>query len=410
MQCRLPAAGRTRAVLIAAPDTDAELKRRLELVHEVRDFATRELALPDNQSYRSYSALGRPYVVWNVVAAPEFSIAPLRWCFPISGCVAYRGYFREDNARRFAARLAQRGNDTLVAGVSAYSTLGRFADPLLDTMLRYGDLELVGTIFHELAHQLVYVKNDSEFNEAFAMSVERAGVARWLAAHNRHGELAGYQQRQEQQAQIVRLLGAGRAQLAELYGQAQLPPRSPAAQQSIAALRARKQAVIASTTAAVRDYELQQNLRSGYGAWLDTGLNNAHLASVATYFDCVAGFEQLLAEQGGDFRAYYAAVRALAHGPAASRRAWCTRLPPWPQFTCTSTRRTSGTGCFGMTTSSTPLVWRALISSARTFSGRVKRRRNAPSARSSRSKPWWSSRRSIWRSPRIVSRPSSAVT
>jgi predicted aminopeptidase len=316
------------ARLIAAPDTDAELKRRLELVHEVRDFATRELALPDNQSYRSYSALGRPYVVWNVVAAPEFSIAPLRWCFPISGCVAYRGYFREANARRFAARLAQRGNDTLVAGVSAYSTLGRFADPLLDTMLRYGDLELVGTIFHELAHQLVYVKDDSEFNEAFAMSVERAGVARWLVAHNRQAELAGYQQRQEQQAQIVRLLGAGRAQLAQLYGQAQLSAQSPGSQQSITGLRARKQALIASTTAAVRDYELQQKLRSGYGAWLDTGLNNAHLASVATYFDCVPGFERLLTEQGGDFRAYYAAVRALAHGPAAGRRAWCTRLPP----------------------------------------------------------------------------------
>ena len=316
------------ARLIAAPDTDAELKRRLELVLEARDFATRVLALPDNRSYRSYSALGRPYVVWNVVAAPEFSIAPLRWCFLITGCIAYRGYFREDSARRFAARLALRGNDTLVAGVSAYSTLGRFADPLIDSMLRYGDLELIGTVFHELAHQLVYVKNDSEFNEAFAMSVERAGVARWLAAHDRHGELAAYQQRQEQQAQIVRLLGAGRAQLAELYAQALLPRQSPGWQQSIAGLRARKQALIASTSAAVRNYEQQQNLRSGYHAWLDAGLNNAHLASVATYFDCVPGFERLLTEQGGDLKAYYAAVRALAHGPAASRRAWCARLPP----------------------------------------------------------------------------------
>ena len=125
----------------------------------------------------------------------------------------------------------------------------------------------------------------------------------------------------------MRLLGAGRAQLADLYAQARLSPQSPDSQQSIARLRARKQELIASTTAAVRDYELQQNLRSGYGTWLDAGLNNAHLASVGTYFDCVPGFEQLLSDQGGDFKAYYAAVRTLAHGPAASRRAWCTRLP-----------------------------------------------------------------------------------
>jgi predicted aminopeptidase len=305
------------ARVIAAPDTDAALKRRLELVREARDFATRELALPENQSYRSYSALGRPYVVWNVVAAPEFRVVPLHWCFPITGCVAYRGYFRELNARRFAARLAARGNDTLVAGVSAYSTLGKFADPVLDTMLHYGDLELVGTIFHELAHQLIYVKNDTEFNEAFAMSVERAGVGRWLAAHDRRGELAAYQQRQEQQAQVVRLLGAGRSQLAALYSQPM----------DAAQMRVRKQELLAATTAAVRAYTQAQGVRSGYDAWLEAGLNNAHLASVATYFDCVPGFERLLALQGGELSAYYARVRVLARGPAESRRALCERPP-----------------------------------------------------------------------------------
>lgn len=304
--------------LLAAPTTDAALKRRLELVREARDFATRELLLPDNQSYRSYSALGRPYVVWNVVAAPEFAIEPLHWCFPITGCIAYRGYFREANARRFAADLAARGNDTLVAGVSAYSTLGRFADPVLDTMLRYGDLELVGTIFHELAHQLVYIKNDTEFNESFAMSVEAAGVARWLAAHDRSDELAAYQQRQQQQAQIVALLSAGRAQLAALYAQ----------RLDAGPMRERKQQQLAATSAAVRAYTQSQGVRSGYDAWLDAGLNNAHLASVATYYDCVPGFERLLAQHGGELGAYYAAVRALARGPVADRRALCARRPP----------------------------------------------------------------------------------
>ncbi len=303
--------------LIAAPDTDAALKRRLELVHEAREFATRELALPDNQSYRSYSALGRPYVVWNVVAAPQFSITPLHWCFPITGCIAYRGYFREADAQRYAERLRQRGNDTLVAGVSAYSTLGRFADPVLDTMLRYGDLELVGTIFHELAHQLVYVKNDTEFNESFAMSVERAGVERWLAAHDRRNELGDYQLRQQQQAQIVNLLAAGRVRLAALY-------REPLAPEP---MLLRKQQLLTATTQSVRDYTSAQGLRSGYDAWLDAGLNNAHLASVATYYDCVPGFEQLLARHGGDFTAYYTAVRALARGPVAGRRALCARQP-----------------------------------------------------------------------------------
>jgi predicted aminopeptidase len=141
--------------------------------------------LPDNRSYRSYADLGRPYVVWNVVAAPEFSIEPLRWCFPFTGCLSYRGYFKESNARAFAAALAARGNDTLVAGVSAYSTLGHFADPVLNTMMRYGDLDLVATLFHELAHQLIYVKGDSEFNESFAVTIEQEGLRRWLAARGR---------------------------------------------------------------------------------------------------------------------------------------------------------------------------------------------------------------------------------
>ena len=197
--------------LIASDSTDATLKARLELVRAARDFASRELALPDNGSYRSYAALHRPYVVWNVVAAPEFSVQPKTWWFPITGRVAYRGYFKEENARQFALGLEAEGYDTLVGGVSAYSTLGRFSDPVLDTMMPYGDLQLVGTIFHELAHQLVYVKSDSEFNEAFAVSVEQAGLARWLEARGQAGQLGDYRTRQEQQAQIVSRFAAGRS-------------------------------------------------------------------------------------------------------------------------------------------------------------------------------------------------------
>lgn len=305
------------ARLIASEATAPPLKARLELVRDARDFASRELRLPENRSYRSYSALGRPYVVWNVVAAPEFSVAPKRWWFPITGSIAYRGYFREVRAQRFAAGLAAQGYDTLVAGVTAYSTLGRFADPLLDTMLRYGDLQLVGTIFHELAHQLIYIKGDSEFNEGFAMSVEREGVARWLAARGRSAELQTYRNRQQQQAQVIKRLTAGRVQLAALYREL-LP---------VPLRRQRKQELLLATATAVRDLAQQQGLRSGYESWLDAGLNNAHLASVATYFDCVPGFERLLAQSGGDLSGYYAAVRALGRGPAATRRALCEQQP-----------------------------------------------------------------------------------
>jgi predicted aminopeptidase len=305
--------------VIASGSTDAALKARLELVRGAREYASRELGLPDNGSYRSYAALGRPYVVWNVVAAPEFSVLPKTWWFPITGRVAYRGYFREDNARKFALGLQAQGYDTLVGGVSAYSTLGRFADPVLDTMMSYGDLQLVGTIFHELAHQLVYVKSDSEFNEAFAVSVERAGLARWLAARGQGSQLDDYRTRQDQQAQIVNRFATGRSQLAAFYGASESMP--------VAERRQRKQELLASLTAEVRGLEQQLGVKTGYDAWLDAGLNNAHLASIATYYDCVPGFERLLAAQHDNLPAYYAAVRQLARGPAAGRAALCARQP-----------------------------------------------------------------------------------
>jgi len=170
--------------------TPEEVRQALFTVREARQFASHVLKLPDNGSYRTYADIDRPYVVWNVVATPEFSVAPRRWCFPIAGCVAYRGYFSRRNALAFAADLSDRGYDVMVGGVAAYSTLGRFSDPVLSTMIDYGDTELAAMIFHELAHQLLYVKNDSEFNEAFAMTVEAAGVQRWLQQHGQQAAFA----------------------------------------------------------------------------------------------------------------------------------------------------------------------------------------------------------------------------
>ncbi len=316
-QWRLMRARRPIERVIADPSTSESLSARLKLVEDARAFAVSDLALPDNRSYHSYADLQRPYAVWNVVAAPEFSVEPLRWCFPFTGCISYRGYFRERAARSFAAGLAARGDDVLVAGVTAYSTLGHFSDPVLNTMMRYDDLELVATIFHELAHQLIYVRGDSEFDESFAMTVEQEGLRRWLAARGRGGELQGYLQQRRAEQAVIYVFADARQQLAQLY--AGPLPRD--------AQRVRKQQILLQAGEQVRALERQYQVTTGYETWIDEGLNNAHLAAIATYYDCVPGFERLLQEQDGRLPAFYAAVRKLRHD-AAGRRALCSAQRP----------------------------------------------------------------------------------
>ena len=300
-QWQLMRARRPIDQVLADPGTTPQLKSRLELVLDARAFASSALGLPDNRSYRSYSDLKRPYVVWNVVAAPEFSIEPLHWCFPFTGCLSYRGYFHERDARAFAAGLAASGNDTLVAGVAAYSTLGHFSDPVLNTMMRYGDLEMVSMIFHELAHQLIYFKNETQFNESFAVAVEEEGLRRWLAARGRSAELADFLARRDAERQFSRVLADGRAALKALY-------RQPLSQ---AAMRERKRESMQAIGDDVHALEQRLQRRSGYDRWIESGLNNAHLASIATYSECVPGFQQLLADNHDDLPAFYAAVRRL---------------------------------------------------------------------------------------------------
>lgn len=300
----------------ADPATPQQLRARLEVVMAAREFASRALALPDNASYRQYAALDRPYVVWNVVAVPEFAVEPREWCFPIVGCIAYRGYFSERRARDYALTLESRGYDVVVAGVAAYSTLGRFADPVLSTMLGYGDAQLVGVIFHELAHQVVYAAGDSAFNEAFAVAVEHEGLARWLERRGEPGKLDAWRRWRAAQAQLATLFAAHRESLRRLYVSDLDAP----------AMRARKRAILGELAAEVRALEARSGVRMGYGH-LDAGLNNAHLASVATYFDCVPGFERLLAAQGGDLPAFYDAVKALAAQPMEVRRAAVCAAP-----------------------------------------------------------------------------------
>src|SRR5437660_9583638 len=298
--------------LLADPHTPPALRAHLEEVRAAREFASRELGLPDNKSYRSYADIGRPYVVWNVVAAPEFSVSPKRWCFPIAGCVAYRGYFRERRAREFAAALAVRGYDVSVDGVPAYSTLGRFADPVLSSMLRYGDDELAATIFHELAHQLLYVRDDSQFNEAFASTVEDEGLERWLRHLGAGERLRQLRERDADAAAFADLMAQARSPLARLYASA--PPRVE--------MRARKAEVLAGLAGKMRALEQRRGVTYPlYEDWIAAGLNNARLASVSTYYGCLAGFRRVLAESGNDLARFYAAVRELSRLPRTERHA-----------------------------------------------------------------------------------------
>ncbi len=297
--------------VISKPSTPPVLRAQLETIAAIRDFASRELGLPDNGSYRSYADLGRPYVVWNVVAAPEFSVDAKQWCYPIVGCVAYRGYFAERKARRFAQALRGRGFDVTVGGVAAYSTLGHFNDPVLNTMMGWNDVELAAIIFHELTHQLLYVPNDSSFNEALATTIEEEGVRRWLLAQHRDADLASHLVRQEHYAKVIELLSATRAELRAVYASALGPDL----------MREKKRAAFTAMRASFAQLKAGWGGHAPFETWFDGDLNNAHLASVATYFACVPGFERELEAAGGNLSAFYARVRALAKLDQAERDA-----------------------------------------------------------------------------------------
>lgn len=298
---------------LANPDTTEDLRRRLAYVQAARDFASDVLLLPDNGSYRLYADLERPYAVWNVVAAPEFAMTPKTWCFVIVGCVAYRGYFDEQDANAEGDKLLDEGYDTDVYGVPAYSTLGWFADPVLNTMLSYSDTSLAGLIFHELAHQKLYVKNDSAFNETFATFVEREGVRRWMLSRDDRPAWDAWSRREEREQQFVALVLEARDELIALYAQ-DLKPNS---------MRVRKQDILAGLGAryrVLRDGEWRGY--GGYDNWFDRELNNAHLVSIGTYEAGIPAFRRLYQDAQSDLKAFYLAAQAIANRDPAERQAW----------------------------------------------------------------------------------------
>lgn len=306
------------AIASARYANDARLAQRLALAGSIRDFASRELALPDNGSYRRYANLHRPYVVWSVFATPELSLTLHKWCFLVVGCIDYRGYYAQADAERYAEQLRARGLEAYVAGVPAYSTLGYFDDPLLNTFVYLPEGELARLIFHELAHQVVYVRNDTAFNESFASAVETAGVARWMALDASADARASYRQYDARRRQFRALLLQTRARLDEAYRSG---PDDDAK-------RAAKARIFDDMRARYAQLKEEWGGYSGYDRWFHQPLTNAHLAAVATYQQWVPSFLVLLSRCGGDWKRFYAEAKRIGELPKAQRDAALRALAP----------------------------------------------------------------------------------
>lgn len=288
------------ADVIGDPATTPELQQRLQLVQEARTFSVDVLGLPDNKSYRSYADLERDYVVWNIFAAEEFSLDAKRWCYPIVGCVSYRGYFRQQAATKKAEQLTADGYDVFMGGVSAYSTLGKFSDPVLSTMMKWDDVQLVVVLFHELAHQLLYIKDDTGFNESFATAVEEVGVERFLEHKGMTGNYDAYLQRKAFRRRLMALVEAARADLRIYYAETIDPDEK----------RLLKEHRLERLTSDVRA-ELTHSGRDA-DAWLLRPFNNARIVSFTLYEGRLPAFRTMLAECNDDLQCFYAEARRVS--------------------------------------------------------------------------------------------------
>ncbi len=286
---------------LADPALSIKLRAKLVKVKQIRRYAAQELGLPDNQSYKSYADLKRPFVLWNVVATPELSMEQRRWCFPVAGCVSYRGYYGKADAQAYAGGLRRDGLDVQVAGVPAYSTLGWFNDPVLSTFIQYPDAELARLVFHELAHQVVYVQDDTQFNESFATAVEEAGVERWLVAQGDPRLRQSFVEYENRKKDFLGLLLKHRKALEGNYARIATDAEK----------RQRKAEIFHALQDDYQTLKMTWGGYAGYDRWFAEPLTNAHLASVATYHDFVPGFRALF-DQQRTFPHFYAAVRRLA--------------------------------------------------------------------------------------------------
>ncbi|MGV8888863.1 MAG: aminopeptidase [Pseudomonas sp.] len=308
-QLQLLRAGEPVSTVIADPGRDQQLRAHLTHSQEARTFASQHLHLPDNQSYRLYADIGRPFVVWNVFATPEFSLTPQNHCFPIAGCVAYRGYYSQSAARGEAALQRLQGMDVSIGGVEAYSTLGWFNDPIISSMMGWGDERLATLIFHELAHQRFYVKDDTEFNESFATFVEQEGTRQWRAFRGLAPDSGAQVQQRDQ---FIQLVLETRTRLERLYA---LPLAADPMRQRKAAEFER----LRGEYRQLRDSQWAGDKR--YDAWINAPMNNARLLPFGLYDQWVPAFAALFRQEGGDWVRFYAAVEKLGALPVVERKA-----------------------------------------------------------------------------------------
>lgn len=288
--------------LIDSPSIDTELRNQLQYVLAVREFASNSLGLPDNESYRYYADLQREYAVWNVFATPALSLENKQWCFPVAGCLSYRGFFSPEDAARFADKMEIEGMDVFVGGVRAYSTLGWFADPLLNTMMNRTNAEIAEIIFHELAHQKLFIRNETGFNEAFAETVALAGVRHWLQSHGTADELLQYESHKTIEARFVSMVMQTRNELEKLY---------QSDQDETTKLR-EKNRLLGNLKRRYQDQRWEFPGLSRYEAWFSEDVNNAKLSAVATYREYLPGFIALLHSVDGQFPPFYQQVEALS--------------------------------------------------------------------------------------------------
>jgi predicted aminopeptidase len=290
----------------AIPD---QLKQRLRRVQDIRSFAFAELKLPESDSYTEFADLKRSYALQNLFAAEEFSVKAKQWCYPVVGCAGYRGFFDQQRLEAFVSELREQHYDVYVANVSAYSTLGWFDDPVLNTFINWPDELLAGLIFHELAHQQLYVDGDSRFNESFATAVQHAGVEKWLQQQGLEQQLERYRQRRANRQKVFDLIKQARVDLQALY------------QRDIADEEKRRLKLEYLQDLKQRYQAFSEAIQhsDGFQRWFDGELNNAKLVSVSTYNDWVPVFEQILLQQQGDFAAFYKQVLRLSELPRQQR-------------------------------------------------------------------------------------------
>ena len=305
----------------ADPNSSEILRQQLTFIMDVRAFAEDELQLPVANNYLTYVDLKRPYVAWNVVAAPEFSMVPKTWCYPFVGCAAYRGYFAEADANQYASSLKKQGFDVHVGGVTAYSTLGWFDDPVLSTFFRRSKASAAALMFHEVAHQVLYAPDDTTFNESFATFVEQEGLRRWQQAPGNSAIYIEYLKNYRRQQQFVRLVFEHRRQLEILY-QTDLTPLQK---------RTKKASIFADMRNEFRHLKTTQTGLEAYDAWMSQPLNNAKIGGVVAYHDFVPAFSVILADNNGDLTRFYETCRRLAQKKKDERhrilRAAMQRVP-----------------------------------------------------------------------------------